>query len=379
MSDQNGQSRGAIEYNLHDIVGIQVRNADPADVAAVSRQLGPIKGPLVGEPDIVINFVDRLPYSGRLRYLGVNDCGFTDDAFLVLRSKHKSRARVQVPFEQIGGKCEIICERGVTAVPLLIAIVNLTALAKGVLPLHASAFLYEGKGMLATGWAKGGKTETLLAFMDRGATYVGDEWVYISNDGTRMFGIPEPIRVWDWHLEDLPAYWGQLSSRDRLRLRALRMVADSMEAASGKGPVGRLPGGNVLRRMHPLVSRQLYVHMPPRKTFGENSFALEGPLHKLFFVASHEPDEITVRPEEPERVARRMVFSLEEERAVLLSTYWKFRFAFPDRKNQLIEDTEQIQRELLLQMMKEKEVYSVYHPYPVAIPALYEAMAPYAR
>jgi hypothetical protein len=355
-----------------------VRNADPADVAAVSRQLGPIKGAIAGEPDIVINFVDRLPDNGRLRYLGVNDCGFTDDAFLVLRSKHKSRAKVQIPFEAIGGTCEIVCERGVPAVPLLIAIVNLTALAKGVLPLHASAFLYEGKGMLATGWAKGGKTETLLAFMDQGATYVGDEWVYISPDGKRMFGIPEPIRVWDWHLDDLPTYWGQLSSRDRLRLRALRVVADSMEVASGKGPTGRLPG-NLLRRMHPLVSRQLYVHMPPRKTFGENSFALEGPLHKLFFVASHEPDEITVRPEDPERVARRMVFSLEEERAVLLSTYWKFRFAFPDRKNQLIEDTEQIQRNLLLQMMKEKEVYSVYHPYPVAIPALYEAMAPYAR
>jgi len=55
-------------------------------------------------------------------------------------------------------------------VPHLLAVINLTALAKGVLPLHASAFTYRGLGVLATGWAKGGKTETLLEFAWLGAT-----------------------------------------------------------------------------------------------------------------------------------------------------------------------------------------------------------------
>ncbi len=64
-----------------------------------------------------------------MRYLGVDEAAFTDDAFLILRSKHKARAKVQIPFEQIGGeRCEIICERGLPVVPLLIAIINLTPL-----------------------------------------------------------------------------------------------------------------------------------------------------------------------------------------------------------------------------------------------------------
>src|SRR5438067_2311495 len=80
--------------------------------------------------------------------------------------------------DQIGGPVEIVCERGVGAVPLLTAIVNLTALGRGALPLHGSAFEHEGTGVVTTGWSKGGNTESLLAFTARGARYVADEWVF---------------------------------------------------------------------------------------------------------------------------------------------------------------------------------------------------------
>ena len=110
-------------------------------------------------------------------------------------------------------------ERGLQAVPLLIPIVNFAALSKGVIPLHASAFAYNDVGILVTGWAKGGKTETLLAFTSKGAEYIGDEWVYLSKDGRYMYGIPEPIRVWDWHLRYLPEYRSLLKGSDRARLR----------------------------------------------------------------------------------------------------------------------------------------------------------------
>src|SRR5690606_6754723 len=99
----------ATDYDLHGLAGIRLLDAAPADVAAVTRQLGPIQAPLRREPDIVIRFVDRLPTSSRVRYLGVDEAGFTDDAFLVLRSKHKVPARVRIPFEQIGSeRCEIV-------------------------------------------------------------------------------------------------------------------------------------------------------------------------------------------------------------------------------------------------------------------------------
>lgn len=365
-----------IDYDLHGIVGIRLCGASPDEVAAVSRQLGPIQAPLNREPDIVIRFVEKLPIAGRIRYLGVDDAGFTDNAFLVLRSKHKSRAMVQIPFEKIGEKCEIVCERGLPAVPLLIPIVNLTALAKGSLPLHASAFNYNGTGVVVTGWAKGGKTETLLAFMANGAEYVGDEWVYLSGDGQVMHGIPEPIRVWEWHLQEMPEYRAFLGSGDRVRLQALGSVVRGMEWGLSKKTVQRTRPMKLLRRVHYLAKRQLHVQLPPRKLFPGGERSLSGTPDVLFFVASHEAEAITIEEIDGHDVAQRMVFSLQEERTDFMSYYLKFRFAFPGARNALIEHVEGLQRDILLRALSGKKSYAVYHPYPVPIPALFDVMRP---
>src|SRR5262249_27450521 len=161
------------------LAGVRLLDATPREAAAVARQLGPLQAPLAREPDLVLRFVERIPLAGGLRLLGLDEAGFTEDAFLILRGQHKSRARVCVPFERTGSTCEIRGERGLAAVPLLVPILNLTVLGKGALPLHASAFRYRGTGVLATGWSKGGKTELLLSFAANGAQYVGDEWVYV--------------------------------------------------------------------------------------------------------------------------------------------------------------------------------------------------------
>ncbi len=94
--------KNQIDFDLHGLAGIRLVDPTAEDAAAVTRQLGPLPSRMDRDPDIVIRFVDRLQTTSRLRYLGLDDAGFTDDAFLVLRSKHKSQARVQIPFEQIG-------------------------------------------------------------------------------------------------------------------------------------------------------------------------------------------------------------------------------------------------------------------------------------
>ncbi|MCB9149064.1 MAG: hypothetical protein H6641_09910 [Caldilineaceae bacterium] len=366
------QNQLPVGFDLHGIVGIRLLNADAKDAAAVNRQLGPIRGQLDRDPDITIRFVDILPTTSRLRYLGVNEAAFTDDAFLILKGKHKAYVKVQIPFDQVGGPCEILCERGAPAVPLLIPIINLTALAKGILPLHAAAFRYNETGVLVTGWSKGGKTETLLAFASRGAQYVGDEWIYITPDGKRMHGIPEPVRLWDWHLKSLPEYWPQLSTSERVRLRTLRLMlsgVDKMANAKSGAPA------RFMQRVQPLLKSQQHVNLPPQTLFNQMPEQLSCTLDKVLFVASHEAPDITVQPVDPQVIAQRMVFSLEEERMDFLSYYHKFRFAFPDRPNRLLEQTENIQRTLLSRMLADKEAYEVYHPYPFEIPALYDAVS----
>lgn len=365
-----------VDYNLHGLAGVRLIGATAADEAAVRRQLGPIAGPFEGEPDIVIRFVDRLAVKSPIRLLGVDDAGFTDDAFLILRSKHKCPARVHIPLEQVGKRCEIVCERGLPAVPLLIAIVNATVLGKGAIPLHASAFTYGGTGVLVTGWAKGGKTETLLAFMAHGARYIGDEWVYLTANGRRMYGIPEPIRLWDWHLTDLPAVRGRIGRKDRMRMSLLKLAVGSISWGASNRVVKRLLPAAGMRRLAALLKQQQHVQVPPERLFGPEATARSASPDVVLFTASHESPEIRVEPISSEEIARRMVFSLQEEMAPLWAYYLKFRFAFPELCSEIIERSEGLQREALRRTLAGKKAYAVYHPYPVPIPAVFEAVQP---
>jgi hypothetical protein len=376
----NHVNMATYDFDLHGIVGIRLINAGPGDLAAVKRQLGPIQSVLTGDPDIIIRFVDRLQLSSSVRYIGVEDAGFTEDAFLILRGKYQTRINVQIPFDQIGSRqCEIVCESGLPAVPLLIAIINLTALSKGVLPLHASALLYNGKGVLITGWSKGGKTETLLAFAANGAKYVGDEWIYLSPDGERMSGIPEPTRVWYWHLQEMPRYKAMVNRKDLRRLQALNLFAKILKRLEFSPLKRRASYLQALKRLTALVQRQLYVQLPPEKLFGQKAKKTDVRPEKIFFVVSHDQPDVMVQPIDSRELAERMVFSLQEERMEFLSYYFKYRFAFPECSNPLIDQSEEIQRRLVLRAVANKEAYAIYHPYPFSIPSLFDIIRPYCE
>lgn len=362
------------EFNLHGIVGVRILDARPADVAAVARQLGPLPRRLERDPDIVIRFVDRIEPGSRMRYLGAREIGWTDDALYVLKSRKES-ALVRIPMDQIGGPCELVCERGLPAIPFLIAIINLTALVNGALPLHAGAFELDGRGVLVTGWSKGGKTELLMAAAGAGARYIGDEWVYLTADG-QMHGIPEPVRLWDWHLAQLPDVRRTLGASDRMKLAAIPALGRTERAIPGV--VRRSAPGRLLHRAMPVLEGQLHVDLKPERLFGKLG-SLSGRLdHVLFVVAAAGPD-FTVEPIAPEEVARRMVFSLLYERLDLVALYQQARFAFPGLVNRHLDAAEAIQRERLLQILAGRPAHVVTHPYPVDLKALLDAVRPVLR
>lgn len=355
-----------IDFDLHGIVGVRVLDAQPRDVATLTRQIGPLAAPLTGEPDITVRFVDELPEPRRMTYAGWPDCAATDDAFYLLRGKDGVAARTLLPVDTVGGRCDIVCERRAGHVPHLLAVINMAALAKGVLPLHASAFTYQGVGVLATGWAKGGKTETLLAFAARGARYVGDEWIYLTPDGG-MHGVPEPIRLWHWHVDQLPALRAGLPPLTRARLRALPSIAKSATALAGA--VSGLPG-SVLRRAAPVVRRQAYVQVPPARLFGDEALALHGRLDHVLLVASHDRDEVSIQPISGASVASHMRASLEEERSPFLEVYRQFRFLFPERRAAVVEEASATERRLLEQLLAGRPAHLLRHPYPVRLESL---------
>lgn len=356
------------DFDLHGLVGVRVVGGSPADVAVVRRQLGHPETSLDRDPDLTIRFVDRLAPEP-LTLVGVGESGYDDDSFYLLQAKGGTPRRTKIPFDRLGPGAEIECERGIPAVPHLLAAVNLVLLTRDVLPLHATALELDGAGILVTGWSKGGKTETLLAVTDHGARYVGDEWVHLTPDG-RMLGLPEPIRLWAWQLAQRPDLLASRTAAERRRLRTWSTVSRVADGVAGRS----WKGSGLVRRVAPALGRQAYLQVPPADLFGADGMVSSAALDAVVLVLSHEAPETVVHPVEPGEIARRMAASLAEERAPLMVHYRQFRYAFPDRSSPLLEKAGEIESRLLAERLDHVPSAKVTHPHPCDVHALGRAV-----
>lgn len=103
---------------------------------------------------------------------------------------------------------------------------------------------------------------------------------------------------------------------------------------------------------------------------------LESELNLAIVAVSHEAPEIVVKATPIEQVAARMAASFVHEQASLLSCYHKHLFAFPERRNELLDQVEHIYRRHAVEALKGKPAYTMFHPYPVSIEALRKAIEP---
>jgi hypothetical protein len=367
----------AVDFDIHGLARIRLIDAARSDVAVVSRQIGLQPSAVVHQADIVLRFVERLPISPPLYYLG-DDVAFTGESFYIVQRNGTKAAHVLMPFEKMGQPCEIICESGAPSVPFLILIINLTLLQKGILPVHASAFRYDGVGVLVAGWANGGKTSALLGFLSDGAEYIGDDWVYASADGRSLYGIPLLVRLSETHLTHMPELGRKIRPRERLRMQSTGLAHSAVERLSryaNNGILNHVPLGTVAA----ILRRRSFVDVPPQEVFGSQIEEMVTSFDKLFLVVSENTTEVTAEPISPTEVAQRMVFSLQYEYLDFMAMYVKFRFAFPERRNPFLEQLEETQRELLETVFSGKEAYLVRHPYPVRTSQLFEAMRPLVR
>jgi hypothetical protein len=345
------------------MVGVRLVGAGKGELRAVQRQLGPIEAPLSRDPDILIRFVDRLGLDGPLTVVGARDAGYADGRFVVLRGVGKDPVQMELPFDRIGESLEIRCVRGVSAVPLLIPILNLTVLARGGLPVHASGFVHGGTGVMAAGWARSGKTELLLGLQGTGAQYLGDEWLYLDRAGQRMSGIPEPTRIWDRHLREVPWVRRHVAPAQRFRLAILGLAAWTLAQA------GRLPMRGVarpLRRLSGLVDGQRWVQIPPARLFQVEAGPRRARLDRVLLLETHESPELTVEPIPARVVAERMSVSLQEERADFLGHYRRFLFAYPDRRNGFLDGVDRLERDRLTRYLEGCQCHLVRHPHPAS-------------
>jgi len=367
---------GNIDFDIHGVVGIRLIDPSPRDFDAACKLLGqPSRLPLT-LPDITVRFVNELPVR-EMRFLGTDEGGFTGDGFFLLQ-KGTRRVRARIPFDRIGEPCEIVCTNRIGSVPLLIPIVGLTVLKKGCIPIHASALVYDGVGLLMAGWAHCGKTTALLGFASKGAEYVGEEWVLLGGHDQRMRGIMKPLELTHWQVASLPHGRTAVNFMSRCAFGGIGVLLGFDKMIR----VERIRSNFLFRnlqRVSAAVEDRLRQAIEPSAIFRDRIRSAGAQVDKVFIFLSHAENRIDVQPISPFEMARRLTFLVQHELSPLLRHYSAYRFAFPSRRNESIENTAESSLAILTRALHGKETYMVRLPYPHVFPELFAAIEPYCK
>ena len=359
------------DFDIYGVVGIRLLNPLESDLKFIASYYSEYQKELTREPEITIRFVDFIDISD-LIFIGLDNAGFNKDGYYIL-SSGRSSLKVKIPFEKIGQPLEITCQNGLLGVPLLNYIINLSFLSKNFIPLHASAFRYNGKNAVVMGWSKGGKTESLLAFANNNAEYIGDEVVILSENGAEIFGIPEAVTIWEWQYKQVPKLIPKLN-RNKKWLFGLIHLIDGINIFLKKTIFKNFFISKILSEALPAFKRQLNVRIPPKYLFKEKIYKGKAYPDRIILIMSHDSAEIKVENCSIEEVINRMISSFEYEMGAFIQHYSEFKFAFPHLKNPFLENMYETYGRLLKAAFNGKGAIKVLHPYPVSFDELFGQM-----
>jgi hypothetical protein len=133
------------DFDVEGVVRVRTRDAWPADLAAVARHLGSAAKPLVGDPDVIVCFVDEL--TPRVLEHVEGDIAFGDDGVYLL-GRVSGRPLAHMRLSEPWGSALIVCRRGLGRVPLLATAIDLAALHHEWIPLRAQTWQLNGANVL---------------------------------------------------------------------------------------------------------------------------------------------------------------------------------------------------------------------------------------
>jgi len=349
-------------FDFMGLVRIQVIGANEKDLALVRKLVGvPPKNYAGKEVDIIIRFAENLT-PAKMNCLGIKQFGFTDKEFFLLDSS-KGEVVAQIPINQIGEKCEIVCRRGINKIPLFDEILKVTLLQKNVLSLHASAIEYEQKGMVFMGWARGGKTSALLAFIQEGAKFVADDWVMYDLEKDHVFGFPGKLSVSDNHLQQMPNKKGRVDYNKRVFLWCKKALVCLINIILGVFKIA------ILQKFTHKLDDKLRIDLYPEDLLTHDEIVQYTMPRKFMLMTSHNQKKYVVRQITAGETVDIFIHANEREFVRLHETYQAYCFAFPGKKNFHIENRINTEKQLLRKALEGKETLRIFHPYPISFRA----------
>jgi len=358
------------DFNLFDIIRIRLVNPDQKHIDFITNLTGVQTSKCEEIPDIKITYKDKIS-TKNITLIGM-DAGFDETNFyLLLRNGHTSKAII--PLDKIGENFEIICEKDIVNIPLLNYIILLLFLNKNWVAVHSSSFVFNGKGALILSWSNGGKTSTLLSFLKNGAEFVSDEWTIISENGKSLHGLPTKLSIWEWYFKELKNFLPKIKIQQKINFSFIHIILKMNDMAK-RWDLQNLEFFKIVNRVAGRLKNNLRIFVHPQDLINIKIAMGKAKLDLVLFTVSSLDEDIKIQKILENDVIERMIQSNKQEYDDLFSHYAKFRFAFPDKRNVLLDNFEGTHKKILASCFFGKDIYKVIHPYPVPIDKLYHLL-----
>ena len=289
-------------------------------------------------PDISIDFVPKILTTSKLKSIG-NRAEFENNKFFVRFQGN----RVLIPFHKIGKKIKIISEKSVPLNRVFLEsiiepAVYFKLLTKKFAFIHSSAVFFNKTGIIFPAWMHAGKTELLFEFMKKGADFMADDWTFISSSGD-IYAYPRPIRIqrhtFHYFFSASGMHYSNQVDPKRTKVPWRSSKSSSKESHS--------------------VS--LYDAFP--NALIRNKCDLD----IIVYLIRYKGKEISVAEEDLDVIIERILSITKYARLYdFLPLYNLYKFAFPKKRNPIIETAENVEKSILKKAFKRKSIYSLKIP-----------------
>ncbi|MDQ3691487.1 MAG: hypothetical protein M3406_15940 [Chloroflexota bacterium] len=192
---------------------------------------------------------------------------------------------------------------------------QLALLERGTSVLHAACVEVDGRAVLVAGWSESGKTETALALVERGASFLSDKWTLLL-PGARAGAFPIGVGIRRWVLQYLPQLRSGLPRSARTQLRAAAVVSAAtapIRGRSWRGPLGL--AAEVTRRAVELGDRAGLSPTQVRAAYGDTQDPMRiPPIGLIAVLRNSRSAEVVVEDGNAARLAIRLAVSAATER-----------------------------------------------------------------
>lgn len=359
-----------IFFNIHNIFRFSITGAIPREMEKFfAQEMGYFQceeTPVDLEIEILPEIADP-PVSFASRY-------GKDGQYFYVRDPYSRKVG-------IFSRSKVIAEAQVNSGWLLKDIIEpffmLHALPRGYTFLHASAVEKDGKSFIFTALPGTGKTNFLIGLLGDGYSFLADELVILSKDGT-AYPYPRPLSVYPYNIQAHPRLLEVVAGKSFWRRQQVKLLFPLYRAQAL--PFIKHPTSLFLRVCQMVLRKIAYRNFPVDFQALGTTIGKSSQIEKVFLVTGDNSiSEPQLAQVEDKRVFASQLWAnvFAEKSHFFMEIVLACRFGFPGKALLLEEENVKLGEEVMLGALEHAQCFRLTIPKKAAFQEVFEQCKKY--